>query len=408
MGKKFFTMLIATKPKSQSLPLLCRLLGLMLLSWVWGSAMALVPVADLYSATAVVPDRSDAALRLGAKQALSEVLVRVSGNPGAIKAPGIRKVLKAPEPYVAQYGFRRRQSADQSAAGFDLTLSFNERAVKQLLRSAGLLVWSAQRPETLVWLAMTTTTGERQLVTPDNDPQLAAALVAAANQRGLPLAFPLDDLIDQQSLSMGDIWGLFLEPVKQASMRYDTEAVLVGRISGGGKGYQAKWVFLQGNHKKSLQAKAAQRELLFNVVMDSLAKQLSARFGVSLSQSDSEFIWLHVRGLNDLADIASLQNYLQSLTTIEQFFLDKSWQDRARFKIYAEAGVEALKKQLAASRRLFAESAAENASPPQRFADRPMTAGAGTQAGAAEAEANAAKPAKQAEPDRASLHYRWQ
>ena len=74
--------------------------GVALLLGMTSSAFA---QSDFYAARVKVPDLSDAALALGAREAMSRVLIRVSGNEGIATNPTVAAALRVARDRVAIY-----------------------------------------------------------------------------------------------------------------------------------------------------------------------------------------------------------------------------------------------------------------------------------------------------------------
>ena len=58
-------------------------------------------------------------------------------------------------------------------------------------------------------------------------------IVAAADERGLPIAWPLLDLQDLNAVTCTDVWGGFEDEIVAASARYRSDAVLIGKVRPG-------------------------------------------------------------------------------------------------------------------------------------------------------------------------------
>ena len=81
-----------------------------------------------------------------------------------------------------------------------------------------------------------------RLVSGDSTPEIVDLLEQASIKLGVPILFPLMDLEDQQKISFTDIWGGFSGAIHDASERYATEALLVGRILQARNGlWSARW-----------------------------------------------------------------------------------------------------------------------------------------------------------------------
>src|SRR5690606_29456071 len=128
-------------------------------------------------------------------------------------------------------------------------VEFYSNRIEQELAALGRRVWGPERPLTLLWIAIDNGDGERVLLSSDGvgiggladtvdligvSPEMTALaddiraqIQAIADERGLPIAFPLLDLADLTSVMPADIWGGFDEPVTQASERYGADAILI-------------------------------------------------------------------------------------------------------------------------------------------------------------------------------------
>ena len=97
--------------------------------------------------TAEVPfDREAEDPRNDAYQAaLVEILLRVSGPALAENELAVAELFPIPASYVTQF----RSGADDT-----LWVSFDGQAIERVLRNSGQTFWGADRPLTLVWLAV--------------------------------------------------------------------------------------------------------------------------------------------------------------------------------------------------------------------------------------------------------------
>ena len=167
--------------------------------------------------------------------ALDEVLVRMTGSTGVAESDELKSMFPNPERYVSQF---------QPGPDNTLIVSLYGEEIERVLRQAGAPIWSADRPLTLVWLAVDRGRGDREIIGADDQGRRFGAAGAAddsneilrdrvkeiATRRGIPIAFPLLDTTDLANLSFSDIWGGFDDQLIAASQRYNAPSVLVGRI----------------------------------------------------------------------------------------------------------------------------------------------------------------------------------
>jgi uncharacterized protein len=186
---------------------------------------------DIYKADVLVKNQAESERNAAARASFGELVVRVSGQRSALDHPVIRQALPKAQNYL--FGFTYKSTAekitegDKSFPALALQLTYEPRAIDQLLREARLPLWPAVRPKVLVWLVYKDTTGLHQV------PQALdlQAMNAQAGYRGLPLTFPKLDLEDSLSVTAEDLWAVDLAKIKAASLRYKADAILVGRYT---------------------------------------------------------------------------------------------------------------------------------------------------------------------------------
>jgi len=171
-----------------------------------------------------VSDQSQRTQDKALKEALRQVIVKVSGNSEVLQNSGVRAALVTPQSFLRSYRFSYSNSDTYYVAEFDNT------KLTDLLKRERLPLWGERRPETIVWLATESDTGERYIVDEGHLSGASAALAATAEKRGVPISFPLMDLTDNASISIYDVWGRFVQNLTQASQRYGVDNVIGARL----------------------------------------------------------------------------------------------------------------------------------------------------------------------------------
>ncbi len=272
---------------------------------------------DLYVAEVYVTSETDAQRLSGARAGLLQVLVRVSGSQAVLDSPDIRTALRSPTRYYYQYSYRSTdrtfQVGDQILPGRILRLSFEPSAVAGLLREAGFPVWGSNRPSVMLWLAVRDETG-RRLISDGDVSALRDALDEQARARGLPLLYPLLDLEDTARISEAEVWGAFLDRIDAASVRYNPDSILSGRIQQDAAGaWRASWVTrVDGNWQRGEGAAASVQELLADVV-DELADRLANRYAVGSAKGE---LVLRIEDVTTASDYARVLSYLTNLSPV--------------------------------------------------------------------------------------------
>lgn len=192
-----------------------------------------VTLDDLFEAT--VPS-AGAAESQAFSAGMAGVLVRVTGRRDAATIPALAGLISDAQRYVTSY---------RRVAGGQLAIAFDADAVSAALAASGMPYWGADRPLTLVWLAVDRGGGQRGLVTAGAASGERQAVERAAAQRGLPLAWPsqamgLDPLQRLEQVRAGDVGAL-----AAAADDYGAQGVLIGRANFiTGRGYAVDWTFV--------------------------------------------------------------------------------------------------------------------------------------------------------------------
>ena len=219
-----------------------------------------------------------------AEAVLYEVLVPLAGSTAADRNTGLSEAMRA---VAVQVSGRREAATNPAVTGADptryvqrysttpqkmLKVGFDAAAVDRLLQQAGLPFWPAERPMTLV-------------DAPLPDP---AALEAAAQWRGLPIA-----------------WSAADAPVGGVS-----RAVLKGVPSGN----EFAWSFTYGG--RTVQGRGVAQDGV-NLAADTLAGIFAPPSTRSATRLE-----LRIGGIEGLSSYAGLLAYLRSLSLVSDLQVD--------------------------------------------------------------------------------------
>jgi uncharacterized protein len=320
--------------------LLYRLQAILLLAIVTVPAFA-VEVASLYTAQVALDDAQEQPREAAYRTALDEVLLRVSGSELVADPERVELLFPNPAAYVVQF----RPGADDT-----LWVSFDGQAIERTLRQAGQTVWGEDRPLTVVWLAVDWGQGQREIIGAD-DPErgrdaarsidrnqlLRQRVLEIAQRRGLPVVFPLLDVEDLQNISFSDIWGGFDDALLEASKRYETNSILVGRVRANSS-QRNSWRYYFGGRQLTW---SGEPEFVIGQVADVLA----AEFAISGS-APLESVDLTVAGIDTVAAYGAVQSMLARLSVVESFAIAEVAGDRIRYRVDARGGAEPLSRAL--------------------------------------------------------------
>ncbi len=308
---------------------------------VFDQAALAARLDNLFQAEAPASGRDRVARQEALKQALTTVLVRITGDVGIAENGQARTLLREPGRFVAQYRFNETPAENpDEAPELRLWAQFDEVALTRALRKLGLPYWGRDRPDVLVWLAVDDN-GKRFLVSDTSQNPLADVLRDAAQQDGLPVNLPLLDLEDQRAVSFPDLWGGFLGPVQKASERYRPQVVLIGRVARSGNGWSGQWTLLGAGTSHNWTVRGETAEEAVQKGLSGAASLLASRYAV-VATADQSSRQLSVLGINRLQDYARVEGYLASLSPVEQVQVAMVKGDEVQFSLQLNTGEQNL------------------------------------------------------------------
>ena len=271
----------------------------------------------LYDVEVPVATQSSSDTQAAAARAFATVLTRITGLEDIPRNPMVAAALRNPERFYARYRFVQRPSGVDGAVDHHTTLEigFDPRAVQDLVRSAALPLWSANRPRVLAWIAMDA--GATRVATNRDNSDWVRAIEARGRDRGVPMQLPLMDLEDRERISDSTILGGFSEQILRASERYGTQYILVARIwmDNGGLWRGTGSLMFEGR-QADFAYEGETRDLVGTKLIDAVADELVQRFVVFGLHTAGINIW--VSGITAISDYGSLLRYLQSLEFIDR------------------------------------------------------------------------------------------
>ena len=318
---------------------LCTFLLPALLGCFAGPAVHAETVSDLYTATVPVAQRSDAALAEAATEAMSQVMIKLSGSDAVLSYPGVQAALPGARALVQQYAYEGGQGAEPLQA----RIAFDAAAMSRVITDAGAPLWTANRPATLAWIVLEDA-GGRRFLTPDTDPELAAALLAAFNQRGVPLKFPLFDLTDATAVSTEEVWRFDSVVLQSASARYGAGDVLAGRFAVLSSGeWLGDWTYIADRRQRNRTVNVSPDQGLFVAAAALVAADMASRYAVTVSSNAaSGGIAMQVDGITSYSDYAGVVSWLEGLELIRHANVESVSGDRIILRLDASAPAQQL------------------------------------------------------------------
>lgn len=267
-------------------------------------------VPDLYMARVPVADRSTRAMNQVLPAAYAQVLTKLTGNVGAATLPDLTLKSAQMSGLVAQYGYET-QALPGGLSALMLTVTFDKKAMTDLLASASQTLWPADRPSVLVWLS---DDDDGRPAIPATDDVAVSVLKQDAWARGVSLMFPMMDLDDQAAMT-GSTDNLFdQKAVVTASGRYGAGAVLSGQVSHDGENWSGRWMFVQDDQAKTWTSNADSEEGLMSGAVDRITAMMQMQ--ASNLTLPVQSVTLAIDGVDSMEQFAALQQQLKALSPV--------------------------------------------------------------------------------------------
>ncbi|MDB2449002.1 DUF2066 domain-containing protein [bacterium] len=312
---------------------------------------------DLYAEDAILSQNADQEDQDEAvADALSRVLVRATGNASVLDAEPVIAALESPNRFLSTFRFERSDVTltnvlGESVPTKQMIMQFDRGAVEQLLIDNGLPIWGVKRPVTLVWLA-DRLDGDDHILADSDHGASAERFKEYARERGIPVTLPVMDLDDTLNVNFTDVYGVFPGTIDAASQRYQADAVLIGRITRQGNEYQASFVYRLQDERRRYQVSASSRTGLMEALVDQMSLRLANQYAVVLDPSLAGQLTLRITAVDNLATLAEVERYLQSLNLITRATLRQVEPNAVRFDLEISGNEGQLRDILALDDRL--------------------------------------------------------
>lgn len=293
-----------------------------------------VNVSDLYRVSVAVDDQTEESRKQGIQWAFQQLLVKVSGYQDVLENPVLVSASSDAERYMQGFSYHRDTVDDQVY----LQAWFSKALVVPLLKRAEAPVWGENRPLILNWLAVEapsdeTKASERILVSESN-PQWHGRLSRTFSEKGLPVLWPTADLEDSTALPIEQLWWLVVDPIKQASIRYQADAVLAGRLNQSAEGiWQYEGILFRGEDSLGILVSGETPQAVLDIAASEVSHYFADRFAIKPSSADSrEGIRVDVNKVTDFTKYSEVIRYLNNITGVRR--VEVAQIDRDNLQLY--------------------------------------------------------------------------
>lgn len=291
-------------------------------------AMALTRV-NLYQAEVVMNDQHDNPEVDARVRAMQQVIVKATGNEQVLSNDVINKALRQSAQYANQISFGQHNQQRT------LRVAFSGPRIRALLTQAAVPFWPEDRANILVWL-VTEGDYQRNIAWEHTQTPLMVQLKDYAQQRGVPLTFPIGDFDDVTGIQISDLWGGFTQPIAQASLRYQSDAILVVRA----QGETIRWALYDKTAEQLLQTPATpingqtSGEQAIATLVTMLAEHYASQSGVLVSSESSQSVLAVFKPITNARAFFTLEDSLQRLSSVAALDIVKIQGDEVTFNAH--------------------------------------------------------------------------
>ncbi len=312
---------------------------------VLGAVGAANAEEQYYSVTMEVSDRTERIRARAISRGLAIVLRRITGNPQLPNSPAVSTALASADRYALRFGYEGLGEGRSA-----LTVQFDPRGVRQVIEEAGLDAWSLERPRVMAWVLLEDADGESILDSASTH-AISDAMQASATEFGVPLVLPLMDIDERLEIQPMLLRGLFLDLLREASRRYNTQFILVGRLRvEEDENWTGVWTLAQPGAPLSERSFEGKGTEVAHGAMGFVLEALSSRFALNVNQETR--VRISVEGIHALVDYAELFNYLRGLDGVERAELHELTQDLLTLDLWLATSWDGFLDLLGQQRRL--------------------------------------------------------
>ena len=299
-------------------------------------------VDDLYRGQVQVANQTSMAQQQGARDALRQVLIKLTGNSQILRSPKVDGLMSQVDDYVAAVGYTAlaRDPASISRANIGLEVNFSHTALDQFVRTQKLPVLPSNRPLMLIWMISDDPQLGRQFINPQQTPQIAELVAHKLQQRGIPFIFPSYDLEDRITLTENDAWKMDANAIAEASQRYQSDVWLLLRFYTTSSGdVRGSWLYQASGERKLGDARAASVEGFVPLSLDRIADEIAGYFAYVPQSMHNQFE-VAVDGVSDYTIYRALTSQIEQLELVKNLQLISVEGNKLALAVEVEGSIE--------------------------------------------------------------------
>lgn len=317
-------------------------------------------VVDLYNISTLKEQDgkkldNDALLTLG----LNKLLFKLSGKSDFENNEVIKIALQNPKKYLQEYSVVKNREDK-----LELKQGYNKSSIDALMKEARLPTWGASRPLTMLWIVAEQELGERSLVSDSENSNDLSKLIKeninkASNIRALPIAWPLYDLDERQTVSIKNLWVFDKEEVQSLSSKYRPDEIIMGKIYLEGDIWRIQWLFKDNIYSFESSQDNLPNTMVtsFNNITNLIAQEYSFIANKEESQNTSDrVVYINVDNIDSLDKLTTLTDYLKNIKSIASTSISKIEGNNVILRIDLKTVQEMFLKEIKLENKLISQN----------------------------------------------------
>ncbi len=252
------------------------------------------------------------------KRAIEKLIVRLT-NP---EKSDTKKITEQFFPEPAKYIKQFRQSENGG-----ILVSLDGDSIQEVLIEAGVSLWRIDRPTIMIFLAIESAMGEREIVVSDyghrvfsystgidKNLNIKDQIKSVARERGISVVFPDMNEDERKIINYSDIWAGFIDRMLEVSVRYNASNVLTAKVRKDELS-DVEWVFFFGRDTLKFSAN-------LNDAIHYVANEMAERYEYS-GRIPLKNIVLNFTKIESIDDLAVIDLILKSSSMISDYSINK-------------------------------------------------------------------------------------
>ena len=262
------------------------------------------------------------------KQAIEKLIVRLT-NP---EKSDVKKITEQFFPEPAKYIKQFRLSDNRN-----VLVSLDGDSIQEVLIEAGVSLWRIDRPKIMIFLAIESAMGEREIVISDYGHRVFSystgmdknlyikdQIKSVARERGISVVFPNMNKDEREIINYSDIWAGFIDRMLEVSEGYNASNVLTAKVRKDELS-DIEWIFFFGRDALKFSAN-------LNDAIHYVANEMAERYEYS-GRIPLKNIVLNFTKIDSIDDLAVIDLILKSSTMINDYSINKVSEDNVSYSL---------------------------------------------------------------------------